>query len=159
MASLATVPSDIMKHNVLGFLDYESRMNVNRALPFEERLVKRIPFKVRVAHDVIAHCSIIQNIIAKFETNKNRVVNLAVWREFCKKLLDHRTASMLRYSQVLRPLIVQKLVEFSDAQVIEQPEVPKWLAKRILHVSAQALTHIQELPPSHTILPKRFTVS
>ena len=97
--SFSHIPSDVILHHILPFLDYDSRQTMNQLLSYHERLIKRIPVKERVNHDINAHMLISQNLLHNLNSTHNKLKRVQIWRNYCKELLSYKINTLLKYNK------------------------------------------------------------
>lgn len=141
--SLSTIPSDVILHHILPFLDYDTRQTLNRLLPRHERLVNRIPLKIRIEHDAWAHRSISTNLLNRMNATKGVVKRVGVWRNYCKELLSHKLATILRYFPKFRSAIVYQLNMWSNEDALTAHGVPNWLQKRVRYLTQHVMARLE----------------
>jgi len=137
------LPSDVILHNILPFLDYDSRQTMNRLLPSYERSIKRIPLEERIKHDMFAHLSISQNLLKRMDYTHNKVARVGVWRNYCKELMTYKVATLLQYAPNFRLTITEQLANWSNEEVLLRYNIPSWLRKRVKHLTQEVIERLE----------------
>jgi hypothetical protein len=145
--SFSNLPSDIIRHHILPFLEYDSRQTLNQLLPPYERLIKRIPIKERIQHDIAANMSISQNFINRMNMTSNRVNRVGLWRNYCKELLSYKINTLLKYNPSFNDTIRYQLSVWNDQDTLIQYNIPIWLRRRIMYLTAQILDKLDNALP------------
>lgn len=145
--SLSNLPSDVIRHHILPFLDYDSRQTLNQLLPPYERLIKRIPIKERIQHDIAAHMSISQNFINRMKSTNNTVNRVMIWRTYCKELLSYKIDTLLKYNPSFNDTVRYQLTVWNNQDTLLEYKIPFWLRKRIMHLTAQILDKLDNALP------------
>ena len=158
--SFKDFPSDVILHNILPFLDYDSRQTMNRLLPPYERLIHRIPLNDRIQHDVYTHMSISRNVIDRLAYTHNRTKRVGIWRNYCKELLSHKLTTILQYCPNFQETVKFQLYNWSDEAVLIRYNIPSWLQKRVQHLTKQVLLRLDNLPSMNPIgKPRAYLVA
>jgi hypothetical protein len=145
---LSFLPSDVLTNGVLSFLDYESRINANRVLMPEDRMVKQFSKEKVLHHDICVNATILKNTIDKIDkqTGPYRVTErLKIWREFCKKVLKFKLDSVIQASPFLYDNLQTKLKEFSNIDMHRTYDVPIWLSKRIVSLTDDVMNYMRNI--------------
>jgi hypothetical protein len=145
--SFSNLPSDVIRHHILPFLEYDSRQTLNQLLPSYERLIKRIPLKDRIQHDVSAHMLISQNFISRMNKTHNRVNRVRLWRNYCKELLSYKINTLLKYNPTFNNTVRYQLTVWNNQDTLIQYKIPIWLRNRIKHLTAQILYKLDNALP------------
>lgn len=141
------LPSDIILHHILTCLDYDSRQTMNKLLPAHERLIKRIPIKERIEHDISAHISISNNVLNRLSKIRNEVERVAIWRNYCKELLSYKINTLLKYNSNYNNTVRYQLTVWNNQNTLIQHNVPIWLRQRIMYLTAQILEKLDNTLP------------
>jgi hypothetical protein len=145
---LSILPSDVLTNGILSFLDYESRINANRVLMPEDRMVKQFSKEKVLHHDIAVNASILKNTIDKIDKQNglNKVTErLKIWREFCKKVLNFKLDSVIQASPFLYDILQKKLKEFSNIDMHKTNKVPIWLSKRIVSLTEDVFQYLHNI--------------
>ena len=158
--SFNDLPSDVTLHNILPFLDYNSRQTLNQLLPPYERLIQRIPLNDRIQHDVYTHMSISKNLLSRLEYTHNKIDRVGIWRNYCKELLSYKLTTILQHFPNFQNTVRVQLYSWSDEDVLIRYNIPSWLRKRVQHLTNQVLMRLDNLSSKEIIgKPKAYTVA
>lgn len=135
-----SIPDYVMKH-IASFLPYNERIEMNRALPFEYRLTKKLKSD---EHNAQYKSDIIREKLIKFD---NAPLGSVLRVNYIKKLmlyLLHTKDQCLFMYPNFRKVVIQKCREFSDIHSYDNLVITEWRAvKSTIRVATQLLSKVE----------------
>jgi hypothetical protein len=149
---LDTLPVDVIRHHLMPFLDWEDRIHVNRLTPPADRtLPNKIPKDRIIAHQMyISSRDMYSKLRRAYGYRGSMKKTIAVKLNFLRYVLKDHNIFIARYSLTFREQLHQKLVEFSDPEVIRRIRL---IAQRteLNSLVSSLMGKLAELPFSHYI--------
>jgi hypothetical protein len=168
---LDVLPSNVLQHCIMPFLDWEERIHVNMLTPAGDRtLPKKIPKERIIANQLSVSIKkltpIAEDIAILYQTRESfrargkrggpsqlRIVEKLV--RFLDILLEPHNILLVQYSMTFRNAISQKIVEFSDPNnIVKIPRI--YLREQMADVIQKLIHMLESNPFIEQIAPKRF---
>lgn len=145
---------DVIHESIFPYLDYESRIQFNRALPPIERFGRRLGAQAVLAHDIHIQCLNMKSQL-RYITNagfpkQKRCQKLVMLLTECRPI--GRYSSILKHCASERQALINKCLE-----IAERPDdvlhVTPYFKKKIQRVASEVLSDILEMKTGSPIKP------
>jgi hypothetical protein len=110
---LDTLPLDVISNNIFGFLDYNSRINLNQCLPIWDRISKRMNKDSMLKHDINMRVKIISTNLTSIELFDEGTRLLKVISLF-KRLIEPSYFELIKKFPQFRNVVLQKIEELKE---------------------------------------------
>ena len=136
--------------DVMKFLDWNSRLNLNLALPRHYRVSTKIPKEECIAHDFSVVVKLIQGFLIRTENTANREDKAIGIINMYRRLDNPDCVFLISSKPDLRYALIQKLIEFASAERTGSIQGLSFNThKRLKHVSRklhQTLLAVKPMP-------------
>jgi len=134
--------------DVMKFLDWNSRLNLNLALPRQYRVSTKIPKEECIAHDFSVLVKLIQGLLGKTENTANREDRAINIINMYRRLDNPDCVFLISSKPDLRYNVIKKLIEFSSADRTGSIQGISFNThKRLKHVCRKLHQTLLEAPP------------
>jgi hypothetical protein len=143
------LPLEVIREVIFPYLDFESKICVNRCLPIQDRLTKKIPRKSIESHDIFVSTNNFQsrlNLIrltrAVDRKTKNKKTNMII--RMMKEFHTNRHGIILRNHPNFRMVLIKKLKEFINPDG-EIASLTRYFRKKLIHACKIALVTLESM--------------
>lgn len=143
------LPLEVIREVIFPYLDFESKICVNRCLPIQDRLTKKIPRNSIESHDVFVSTNNFQsrlNLIrltrAVDRKTKNKKTNMII--RMMKEFHTNRHGIILRNHPNFRMVLIKKLKEFINPDG-EIASLTRYFKKKLSNACKTALVTLESM--------------
>jgi hypothetical protein len=147
------LPLEVIREVIFPYLDFESKICVNRCLPIQDRLTKKMTRKSIESHDVLVSTNNFQsrlNLIrlkrVEDRKTKNEKTNMII--RMMKEFHTNRHGIILRNHPNFRMVLIKKLKEFINPDG-EIASLTPYFKKRLSNACKIALVTLEALGVHH----------
>ena len=150
------LPKNVLQ-NLMSFMDWESRLNLNLALPFE----KRIPTKFSTnsdSHDIRVLMNSIHLLMAIFEEKTNKTEKAVILMGIMKKFKNPRYILLAAMYHTFRNRLIDRILEYSNYAYICRMGVNASVARNLVKVCKEVFVKIYDLKSIASVKPGLIVV-
>lgn len=152
--------ADVIHECIFPYLDYESRIQFNRALPPIERFGRRLGVQATLAHDynvqyyrMLSQLNYVDN--SRTPMRKRCQVFVTILMS-CRP--TGRCAILLKHNEDLRQTVINKCLEFIENSGNIMHSVTPYFKKKIQRVAAEVLSEVLEMNTGPAIRRKPIQI-
>ncbi len=144
------LPHEICRE-IGSYLDYESRMNYNSLLDFEDKFVRKLNSDAHNLHVKVMHLShYVENIYLKYDPIQKAIILMKLFHYL---LFTKDTVLFTSSNMLLRTTLLNKLNEFVEYVTTDPTFSKKW-KKNVAYVSTKLVAKFESIS-----LDKKFNAS
>lgn len=141
------MPHDIIKFEIFPYLDYESRIAVNKCLPPVDRVSTRMKPEQIIKHDLAINTVRLFSIVSNIKNTSSHAARrlkkiIGMFNEF----KSYRTATILQHNSKFRKATIEKLNEFIDPKNPDYKLISAYYKRKIILSARETLQFIKKIP-------------